>query len=92
MRFPDDRDGIAKALADRGIGTLIYYPVPIHKQSYLKELLPAAGALELPVTEQLASEVLSIPVRPNLTDAEIDEVIDAIRTVADPVASTAGQS
>jgi perosamine synthetase len=88
MRFPGQRDEIAAALRERGVGTLAYYPVPIHRQSYLQERLPGASSLDLPVTDRLADEVLSIPVRPNLTDGEVEQVIEAVRAVAQPAGHT----
>ena len=68
----------------RGIGTLVYYPVPVHRQAYLQAFVPGAADLDLPVTDRLADEVLSIPVRPNLTDESSDAMIDAVREVAAP--------
>jgi perosamine synthetase len=88
MRFPGERDAVARALEERGIGSLIYYPVPIHRQPYLQQTLPRAGRQDLPVTDQLASEVLSIPVRPSLTDAEVETIIEAVRDVATPARVT----
>lgn len=82
LRLPTGRDAVADALTQRGIGTLIYYPVPIHRQAYLQRYLPGAERLSLPVTDRLAAEVLSIPVRPNLTHDEIDTIIEAVRAVA----------
>jgi perosamine synthetase len=86
MRFPGERDRVAEALRERGIGTLAYYPVPIHRQPYLRKLAPQASRTHLPVTDRLASEVLSIPVRANLESHELDEVIAAVRAVAAPAA------
>jgi dTDP-4-amino-4,6-dideoxygalactose transaminase len=63
---------------------MVYYPVPIHRQAYLQEFVPGADALSLPVTDQLAGEVLSLPVRPDLTDAELDAIVEAVRAVATP--------
>jgi dTDP-4-amino-4,6-dideoxygalactose transaminase len=85
MRFPGERDRVAEALTERGVGTLIYYPVPVHRQDYLQALMPGAADLDLPVSNRLADEVLSIPVRPNLTEAELETVIAAIREIATPV-------
>jgi perosamine synthetase len=84
VRFPGERDQVAAALAERGVGTMIYYPIPVHRQTYLQELLPGAERQSLPVTDRLASEVLSLPVRPDLTDEELDTVIAAVREVATP--------
>jgi len=85
MRFPGERDAVVKGLTERGIGTLIYYPVPVHRQAYLQGYVPGAADLELPVTDRLSEEVLSIPVRPNLTGGELEAIIAAIREVATPV-------
>ncbi len=68
-----DRGATIGALADAGVGYGIYYETPCHRQKPYLE----AGA-DLPVTERLATEVLSIPVRPDLTDAERDIVIAAV--------------
>jgi len=87
MRFPGERDRVIEGLTERGIGTLIYYPVPVHKQAYLQAYVPGAADLDLPVTNRLSDEVLSIPVRPNLAPAELEAVIAAIREVATPVAA-----
>ena len=88
MRFPGERQLVIDGLAERGVGTLIYYPVPTHRQAYLQAFMPGAADLHLPVTDRLSAEVLSIPVRPNLTDEELDQVIAAVREVATPVGAT----
>jgi dTDP-4-amino-4,6-dideoxygalactose transaminase len=82
LRFPERRDEIAEGLRERGVGTMIYYPVPVHRQPYIRELVPGVEDLDLPVTDRLAAEVLSVPVRANLADEELDRVIEAIREVA----------
>ena len=84
MRFPGERQRVIDGLTERGIGTLIYYPVPIHRQAYLQALLPGVADLDLPVTNRLAGEVLSIPVHPRLTDEELSQIIAAVREVATP--------
>jgi dTDP-4-amino-4,6-dideoxygalactose transaminase len=70
------RDALQKHLADRKIGSAIYYPVPLH----LQKCFAALGYREksLPKTEQACREVLSLPVYPELTAAEQMTVIDAI--------------
>ena len=89
MRFPGERQRVVDGLAERGIGSLIYYPIPVHRQAYLQELIPGVADQDLPVTNRLADEVLSIPVRPTLEDHELQAVIDAVRAVASPVRDTA---
>lgn len=84
MRFPVGRDAVADGLQERGVGTLIYYPIPIHRQRYIQQLFPGVADQPLPVTDILASEVLSIPVRADLSESEIEHIIEAVRDVATP--------
>lgn len=70
------RDAMQKFLADRKIGSAIYYPVPLHLQKCFESLGCEAGSL--PVTEQACLEVLSLPVYPELTEAEQGMVIDSV--------------
>ncbi len=84
VRFPGQRQQVIDGLTERGVGTLVYYPVPVHRQAYLQALVPGAADLDLPVTNRLADEVLSIPVRPNLSADELETVIAAVREVATP--------
>jgi perosamine synthetase len=74
------RDAFAERLRERGIGTGIYYPIPVHRQKPFIEL--GYGDESFPVSERLTDEVISIPVHPSLTDAEIDAVIKAVNAVA----------
>lgn len=69
------RDSLKKHLADKGIGTEIYYPVPMHAQECFAYAKQETGC---PVASQLAGEALSIPIYPELTPAQRDEVADAI--------------
>jgi dTDP-4-amino-4,6-dideoxygalactose transaminase len=84
MRFPGERQAVIDGLTERGVGTLIYYPVPIHKQTYLQRYVPGAADLDLPVTNRLSDEVLAIPVHPMLSPADLDTIVRAIRDVATP--------
>lgn len=71
------RDALRDHLRDQGIGSNIYYPLPLHLQECFKELGGRAG--DLPVTERLAGEVLSLPIFPTMSEAQIAEVADAVR-------------
>ena len=72
------RDALKEALIDEGIGCEIYYPVPMHQQQCFAHLASKARA-NFQVTEQLADEVLSIPVYPELTRDQQNVVVSAIQ-------------
>ncbi len=86
MRFPGERQRVIDGLAERGVGTLIYYPVPIHRQAYLQQYVPGAADLRLPVTDRLSDEVLAIPVHPRLSEDDLVTIVRSVREVATPVA------
>ncbi len=71
------RDEIAEALEAADIGHAIHYRIPAHLQQALSDLGMGAGSL--PETERAADEVLSLPMYPELTDDQIDEVCAAVR-------------
>ena len=73
----EDRDGLRAHLAERGIATAIHYPIPIHLQEAYAHLGWQRG--DLPVAEQLADQICSLPLFPAMTDDELDSVIDAVR-------------
>ena len=70
------RNELQKFLAERKIGSAIYYPVPLHLQKCYAELGYEPGSL--PVTEQAAEEVLSLPIFAELTEAEQTQAITSI--------------
>jgi perosamine synthetase len=69
------RDAIVADLREAGIGADIYYPVPVHRQSYIMERGLHA---DLPVTDGAANRTLALPMFPGLTDTEQDQVIEAV--------------
>jgi len=75
----DRRDRLREHLSERGIGHDIHYPSPDHRQPAVQKAMTGVEP-ELWVTERLAEQVLSIPCFPQLRDAEIDEVCDALAT------------
>ena len=70
------RDLLREWLADRGIGAEIYYPVPLHQQQCFRSLGYQSGSL--PETERAASDVLSLPIFPELTEPEQEYVVQQI--------------
>jgi dTDP-4-amino-4,6-dideoxygalactose transaminase len=76
IRTPD-RDATQRRLAELGVRTMVYYPIPLHLQPMYRDLGYRAG--DFPEAEQAAREVLSLPIYPELTDAQVDEVVEACR-------------
>ena len=86
------RDDFAERLRERGVGSAIYYPIPVHRQKPFLAL--GYGDEALPVTDRLTEQVLSIPVHPSLSDDEVGAVIEAVNATAaelgSPELATAG--
>jgi dTDP-4-amino-4,6-dideoxygalactose transaminase len=77
IRVPGGRrDALVAHLAAQKVGSAVYYPVPLHLQKCFAELGCQPGSL--PVTEQAAAEVLSLPIYAELTMQEQDRVIQAL--------------
>ncbi len=77
IRVAEDRDGFRAALAEEhGVGSGVYYPIPNHRlPSFRREL-------DLPETERAAREVISLPVHPSLSHADLEQIVHAVNTVA----------
>lgn len=73
----EQRDALMSHLNGRNVGSRIHYPIPIHLQESAAGLQYKKG--DFPVTERLASTILSLPIYPELTDAEVDHVILSIQ-------------
>ena len=77
VRVPGDRDSFVSALAERGVGSGVYYPVPVHR-------LPTFSLeLDLPVTEEAAAQVVSLPVHPALGDDDLKQIAQVVNEVAE---------
>ena len=72
----EKRDAIREALAREGIASSIFYPVPLHQQPVYQDL---ARGVSLPVAEQVAKTVLSLPINPTLDAASIDRICAIVR-------------
>ncbi|MBI1257807.1 MAG: aminotransferase class I/II-fold pyridoxal phosphate-dependent enzyme [Chloroflexi bacterium] len=77
IRHPE-RERLRTHLAEQGIGTAIHYPVPIHLQPAYRGRLGDVGSF--PQAERAADEILSLPLYPELSDAQVDLVIEAVLT------------
>jgi len=72
-----DRDALQRSLAADGIATGVHYPIPIHMQPAWADLGYTVGAF--PEAERASSEVLSLPLYPEMTDEQVDAVVSAVR-------------
>lgn len=70
-----DRDSAVQQLNEAGIGTGIYYPVPIHQQEYIRKML---GEVSMPVTEKMSREVISLPVHPMLSKEDLETIVTEV--------------
>jgi len=77
IRIPD-RDNAAQRLREKGVGVGIHYPTPIHQQPLYQDL---GYADVLPVAEAACREVLSLPVHPSLTRADLDFIVRAVASL-----------
>jgi dTDP-4-amino-4,6-dideoxygalactose transaminase len=73
----DDRDKVAELLGAAGVRTDVHYPVPDHRQRIMSDMEQP----RLAVTERTAGSILSIPLFPELDEAEVDQVAAALRTL-----------
>lgn len=73
----DKRDAIMPALSDKGIANAIYYPIPLHKQKAFEK---ECSGVSLPVTEDTVKHCMSLPVFPEMTEAQIKLVCDTIKS------------
>lgn len=67
-----DRDGAVQQLADNGVGSGVFYPIPAHQHDYMRKIV---GNLSFPVTEKVSLEVISLPVHPQLSQANLEKIV-----------------
>jgi dTDP-4-amino-4,6-dideoxygalactose transaminase len=79
IRHPQ-RDALQKRLTEAGIGTLIHYPVPPHRSGAYSTLRPpTSGPWQLPIAEEIAATVLSLPIGPHIRNEQALQTVDAIK-------------
>jgi len=78
------RDALRAALQERGVGTLIHYPLPLHRQPAFAELGGREG--DFPVAERAAREIFSLPLYPEMTDGQALAVCAALRAALEAIA------
>jgi perosamine synthetase len=72
------REELQQKLLAKGVSTIIYYPTPIHQQPYYKKL---GFTDKLSITESVAKQVLSLPVHPGVSEADLNTIVDALKAV-----------
>jgi dTDP-4-amino-4,6-dideoxygalactose transaminase len=78
-----DRDGVRRRMAERGVATSVFYPIPLHLQACFRGLGGRDG--DFPEAERAAREVLALPIFPELRDDEVVRVAEALReSLAEP--------
>ena len=78
IRVPEHRDQLAQHLKEKGVGTKVYYPIPLHRQSCFHYLGYDEGSL--PESESAANETLALPMYPELTDEQQHYVVEMIES------------
>ncbi len=76
IRVPN-RDAVLKKLRDAGIGAAVHYPRPIHLEGAMQHLGYRAG--DFPIAERAASEILSLPMFPEITEEQQVRVVESLR-------------
>ncbi|APV45137.1 perosamine synthase [Dehalogenimonas formicexedens] len=73
--YPISRDALKERLQEKGVSSAVHYPIPIHKQPMYERL---GYSVTLPEAEKAASQVLSLPIHPSLTQSDLDTIIEAL--------------
>ena len=76
VKDPAEREPLQARLKERGVPSAIYYPLPLHKQPAYRDHHDGS---RLPVSEDLSTRILALPIHPELTDEEVSRIIAAVR-------------
>lgn len=78
VRVRGERDAFVQQLTNAGVGSAVFYPVPIHQQEYYRDL---GYDQSLPVSEMVSQQVVSLPVHPALSQADLSQIVAAVNTL-----------
>ena len=78
LRIRANRDDAARQLAAAGVSTAIFYPLPIPRQPFYREI---GYTDQMPVADQISDEVLALPVHPGLNDADLNQIVSAVNNL-----------
>lgn len=78
VALSDKRDDILKNLSEKDIAAAVYYPIPLHQQPVFAD---QCKSLKLPNSEQVAKRCFALPIHPELTNKQIEEIVDVIKSV-----------
>ncbi len=79
----DKRDRLRENMKAQGVATMVYYPLPLHRQPVFKDL--GYSSASLPVTDRAANEVLALPMFPELTAAQQEQVVQALKNAMEEI-------
>jgi dTDP-4-amino-4,6-dideoxygalactose transaminase len=78
IRVPGNRDALIEHLKTRGVGTKVYYPIPLHRQECFSYLGHKDG--DFPESESAARETLALPMYPELAESQQSNVVESIKS------------
>jgi perosamine synthetase len=76
---PVDRDGARRQLLEAGVGSEVYYPIPVHKQQVYIDM--GYGDQSFPESEKAAEQVLSLPIHPSVTQEDLEIIVAAVKAL-----------
>jgi perosamine synthetase len=80
VSFQDERDRIKNKLVQNNVGATVYYSPPVHKMPFYSN---TTSETKLPATEWCADHVLSLPVHPNVSEADVDRIANSLKSAVE---------
>ena len=73
-----NRDALREKLAEKGVPAMVYYPIPLHQQKAYRDARYKEG--DFPVAERLATEVLSLPMHTELSEEQLEYIVNSLQS------------